>query len=142
MNILVIGNGFDIAHGLPTEYKDFLRFTDVFLQIKERGRTLGQQVPVNEDEKERQMVNYLVDLFNKSGTDKKVQKIVDEIEELITDNKWLEYFKSINIDQGWIDFEREISQVIQAFDGARNRALSVLRDSGRGIKLTPYEVAM
>ena len=24
MNILVIGNGFDLAHGLDTRYKDFL----------------------------------------------------------------------------------------------------------------------
>lgn len=26
MNILVIGNGFDLEHGLPTMYKDFLDF--------------------------------------------------------------------------------------------------------------------
>ena len=26
MNILVIGNGFDLAHGLPTKYSDFLNF--------------------------------------------------------------------------------------------------------------------
>ena len=26
MNILVIGNGFDLAHGLPTKYTDFLDF--------------------------------------------------------------------------------------------------------------------
>lgn len=26
MNILVIGNGFDLAHGLPTKYGDFLEF--------------------------------------------------------------------------------------------------------------------
>ena len=26
MNILVIGNGFDLAHGLPTKYTDFLFF--------------------------------------------------------------------------------------------------------------------
>lgn len=26
MNILIIGNGFDLAHGLPTIYKDFLEF--------------------------------------------------------------------------------------------------------------------
>lgn len=25
MNILVIGNGFDLAHGLPTKYGDFLQ---------------------------------------------------------------------------------------------------------------------
>lgn len=24
MNILVIGNGFDLAHGLPTKYGDFV----------------------------------------------------------------------------------------------------------------------
>lgn len=30
MNILVMGNGFDLAHGLPTTYKDFLRFTAEF----------------------------------------------------------------------------------------------------------------
>lgn len=24
MNILVLGNGFDLAHGLPTKYADFL----------------------------------------------------------------------------------------------------------------------
>lgn len=26
MNILVIGKGFDLAHGLPTRYTDFLEF--------------------------------------------------------------------------------------------------------------------
>ena len=26
MNILVIGNGFDLAHELPTKYTDFLKF--------------------------------------------------------------------------------------------------------------------
>ncbi|MBQ8999135.1 MAG: hypothetical protein IJ086_10685 [Clostridium sp.] len=26
MNILVIGNGFDLAHGLPTKYYDFIEF--------------------------------------------------------------------------------------------------------------------
>lgn len=26
MNILVIGNGFDLAHGLPTKYTDFLEW--------------------------------------------------------------------------------------------------------------------
>ena len=31
MNILVIGNGFDLAHELPTSYQDFLRFMDRYL---------------------------------------------------------------------------------------------------------------
>ena len=30
MNILVIGNGFNLAHGLPTKYKEFLQYTTDF----------------------------------------------------------------------------------------------------------------
>ena len=33
MNILVIGNGFDLAHKLPTRYNDFLGFVERFLNI-------------------------------------------------------------------------------------------------------------
>ena len=33
MNILVIGNGFDLAHGLPTKYGDFLEFIKVIRQV-------------------------------------------------------------------------------------------------------------
>lgn len=37
MNILIIGNGFDLAHGLPTTYKDFLKFTDKFEEYRLRN---------------------------------------------------------------------------------------------------------
>ena len=33
MNILVIGNGFDLAHGLPTTYTNFLEFIEAFTGI-------------------------------------------------------------------------------------------------------------
>lgn len=33
MNILVVGNGFDLAHGLPIKYTDFLNFAEVIKQI-------------------------------------------------------------------------------------------------------------
>ncbi len=35
MNILVIGNGFDLAHALPTLYQDFLTFTDNYTNYSE-----------------------------------------------------------------------------------------------------------
>ena len=31
MKVLILGNGFDIAHGLPMQYKDFLNFADSVL---------------------------------------------------------------------------------------------------------------
>ena len=33
MNILVIGNGFDLAHELPTKYTDFLDFCKIIRSI-------------------------------------------------------------------------------------------------------------
>lgn len=34
MNILLIGNGFDLAHGLPTKYTDFLEYVKVIKGIQ------------------------------------------------------------------------------------------------------------
>lgn len=34
MNILLIGNGFDLAHGLPTKYTDFLEFIKIMKEVK------------------------------------------------------------------------------------------------------------
>lgn len=33
MNILVLGNGFDLSHGLSTQYRVFLHFVKVVQQI-------------------------------------------------------------------------------------------------------------
>ena len=35
VNILIIGNGFDLAHELPTKYEDFLGFLKVMKLIEE-----------------------------------------------------------------------------------------------------------
>lgn len=33
MDILILGNGFDLAHGLPTKYTDFLEFVETFVNL-------------------------------------------------------------------------------------------------------------
>ena len=47
MNILIIGNGFDLAHELPTKYPDFLEFCKrvfpVYENAEGRGVHLYQQ---------------------------------------------------------------------------------------------------
>lgn len=139
MNILVVGNGFDLAHDLPTGYKDFLRFTDAFVEFKTERRVLGKQVPVKDDAKEIQLIKYLEFLFAKAITDEDAKKLIDEIDGLITDNIWIEHFKKINIAQGWIDFEGEIAKIIKVLDGVRIKTIRGLHQSGRGEKLTTYE---
>lgn len=41
MNILVIGNGFDLAHELNTQYKEFLEVIDIFNDTAEKVRING-----------------------------------------------------------------------------------------------------
>ena len=104
MNILVLGNGFDLAHGLPTGYKDFLRFTDAFVEYNQTGKIIPKKYEKKwDEEKETQLISYINDLFTRASADTDIQKLVDEINMLITDNNLIEHFKKINIAQGWID---------------------------------------
>ena len=61
MNILVIGNGFDLAHGFPTTYKNFLEFTDVFkryIPICKKEEIEPEEIHI----KDREKVMFLHDL--------------------------------------------------------------------------------
>lgn len=114
MNILVIGNGFDLAHGLQTTYRDFLRFTDEFT-IYKTAKENGQELSWNDDEDIR-FYKYFVELFNESQRNEEARKIINEIDKLIKDNVWLKHFRETQIKKGWIDFEREISRVVKILE--------------------------
>lgn len=96
MNILVLGNGFDLAHRLPTSYKDFLNFVKV---ANGENITLHPQI-------EELLKNPLYD--NKKA----------ELKNHIDKNFWLDWFQTSTslIKENWIDFEAEISNVIKQFD--------------------------
>lgn len=108
MNILVIGNGFDIAHDLPTEYGHFLKFVQAFQEFKK-----------STENEESNYYQYFLSL-----KENKVD-IYNEINTLVEDNLLLNYFikiykrKQSDDKNGWIDFESEISAIIQALDAAR-----------------------
>lgn len=132
MNILVIGNGFDLAHGLQTTYKDFLRFTDEFVvykTAKENGHELGW------NDEDIRFYKYFITLFNESQRNKDAQRIVNELDGLIKDNVWLEHFKKAQIENGWIDFENEISKVIQTLEDVRKIVDSALKQGTSKIEL-------
>ena len=82
MNILVIGNGFDLAHRLPTTYQDFLKFTDNY----------------------RNLLEY--DYYDQ----------MLEAKQLINDNIWIKHFKRFYEGNGWIGFEKEMSNIIKILD--------------------------
>lgn len=90
MNILVIGNGFDLEHNLPTRYTDFIQY-----------------------------------ISNREYNNIEEKEIKNEFVNLIKDNMWVEYFKDrIEPNKGWIDFESEISSLVQYLDYMRDKHIN------------------
>lgn len=137
MNILVIGNGFDLAHGLQTTYRDFLRFTDEFT-IYKTAKENRQELGWNDGEDTR-FFQYFIDLFNKSQRDEDARKIVNELDMLTKDNVWLKHFKDAQIKKGWIDFESEISKVVQTLEDIRKVLDNALKQGKNDVKIEEYQ---
>ena len=131
MNILVIGNGFDLAHGLPTKYTDFLEFCKMIEAVYTVGKNrkpediwknLMLEVSNNE-EGLRQLLSelYSISMVSKDRNEKGVivtNTIYDEFNRNIENNDWIDYFLQCDMhgDENWIDFESEISEVIQSIE--------------------------
>ena len=125
--ILLVGNGFDLAHGLLTNYQDFLKimqhwkefraeydrkekckrenviegFTqqDIFEALKIQG-DVGLYID-----------KYVYDIAEIDAT------VLDELEKIIKSNSWVKYFCNCGAEiDGWIDFEKEIYPVIEMFN--------------------------
>lgn len=129
MNILVIGNGFDLAHRLPTRYVDFLEYVQSFQRFKESTENSTSQY-----------YNYFKSL-------KAAKTLVfQELDKLITDNHWLCYFirvyknKVLKGKDNWIDFESEISNVIKALDAVRVSTNEQFEDGNSSAQLTQSQL--
>ena len=85
MNILVIGNGFDLAHGLPTKYGDFLKFVEVIRQVL---NTKGEEIDwkdIHLEIKELIKIN-MENVRNNIFSQEQIWR------ELLEENFWIEYF--------------------------------------------------
>lgn len=86
MKLLVIGNGFDLAHNLPTKYTDFLRYCK---EYNEKG-------PV-------------------SDSDEMNQEFIEFIKNNIW-LKYFNKLNKTDKENTWIDFEKEIAYIIDFFE--------------------------
>ena len=138
MNVLVLGNGFDLEHDLPTRYKDFLDFMKVIKQLKlinSQQNYNRQRVKENIEKILKQCNSNIKKYFDcdyKNINDfyeaiKKVseKETIKKLQKLSENNIWLKYFdKEINNEnKGWIDFESEISNIIQLLDYVRKNRI-------------------
>ena len=142
MNILIVGNGFDLSHYLPTKYDHFM---DVMTAIEEKD-TGGKKgnLEVNslkkcmdllddmfERKKDEPPLNYQMnfdELFSKTRDPNFIEKtkefyLTENIEICAKDivklqyrlelNCWYQYFKNhVEEIKTWIDFEQKIEEVL------------------------------
>ncbi|WP_097034438.1 AbiH family protein [Clostridium tertium] len=118
MNILVIGNGFDLAHGLPTKYYDFIQFIKFIkvIYIKEayeRNSIIKDKIRISEESLD----------INKNILEKLLDESIYKTNHFkefilcINNNLWIEYFKNkVKIQNTWVDFEMSIKEVIELLD--------------------------
>lgn len=122
-NILVMGNGFDLYHKLPTNYKDFMDITNRLIELEQEGKMkaswltflLCKESPLYDKNKS---IKACFDTYQKQITNTELD--VNSINTMITiakDNIWFNYFKiCMQNDIKWIDFEKEIRYVIEKFE--------------------------
>lgn len=104
MKILLIGNGFDLAHKLKTGYIDFLDFANWIDIVKRKGIDSASSKNKNEYH----------DIYDRGLCS---DEVIEELEVCLCDNCWIKYFvrRKDEIGEGWIDFETEISHIANMF---------------------------
>lgn len=113
MNIIVLGNGYDLAHELPTRYVDFLHFIKAIQYPEIKNGKLQDTSYIKEHFKKEEIANNII-----KHLENPEDEISKKINELIKANFWISHFNKNEIKkkENWIDFENEISNVIQFID--------------------------
>lgn len=144
MNILIIGNGFDLAHKLPTTYTAFLKFIEQVLRIKRYNGSVVQFESKDEKtgyDKFNELDEYVRKyIHSKISSDKKDFATVKETFEANNDpilkdlialsenNAWIKWFQKQKEFSGenWIDFEAEIYKVVKCMEHIKQKSINDL----------------
>lgn len=114
MNILIVGNGFDLSHYLPTKYDHFMVAMEA---IENWDVSKGD---MNFDclfgalyEKEDYFFGYTKAMYKTDELKISVDQIKD-LQEQLKDNVWYQYFSDhVREVKTWIDFEQKIEQALK-----------------------------
>ena len=161
--VLILGNGFDLVHNLSTRYSDFLEFC-------KRIRRMWEHY---ENDEQGELKSFIFYLYDWTGVESIIEKLAEifktrvidadgdvvinnkelkEIRKLVVNNIWFLYLEKLYDQQlfrgiNWIDFEHEISFIIQSFDKSTNNLtdiftdiLSKMKDGGINQKLYIFEM--
>ena len=122
--ILVVGNGFDLAHSLPTRYTDFLDFLcilkDLNIDINFDHAGDGEETCCNTDTDldYKKFIAKIRDSNNETWCEK--------VRKLSYKNHLIDYFIRIKKKENnrWIDFEGKLGEIVHSLDLTYKRAIS------------------
>ena len=123
MDIVMLGNGFDLHFQLPTTYLCFLKTAEL---IKKEGATktsIGNIFEKIEDECKTikdSRAQYKEVYDNYIFNDEEINEL-KRMRSIVNTNPWFKYFiTTYNKDIGWIDFEKEIVKVLNQLSSFLN----------------------
>lgn len=144
--VLILGNGFDLAHDLPTRYSDFLKFCKMTELLHDCHVYYEKTYSLNFDSCVKYMNDLKINLKIKGIFLEVIERNIDvfnaflnanrpmkkeyfsfkEIYSYTEDNIWFHYFwqiynNNLNIGENWIDFEEEIGEIIQILNVRINK---------------------
>ena len=116
MHVFLLGNGFDINHGLPTKYLNFLRTMNYLLKyynsdMNTIGKVFCSEYFLENDCDIANSYKLYSNVYDSVSLDAdKIQSLIKAARE----NVWYQYFSNqLTCDIKWIDFEREIAKVLE-----------------------------
>lgn len=119
MDVFLIGNGFDLHYDLPTSYACFLLVMKRLCEKVNEGETITSVYQVLCDS-ELLKIGQIKRCIDRYGThfDAALDPVlVQHSVDIISDNMWFNYFlECFDMNGEWVDFEREIGRVINAFE--------------------------
>ena len=119
--IFVLGNGFDLAHYLPTAY---VHFMDAMMVVESSGEDaeLGfddlydKYIAGKCSDRDKKFFQKTKELYKIDNLKLSID-IVKDLKDKLKDNGWFQHFKHHLTDvDTWIDFENEIENVLISFD--------------------------
>lgn len=126
-NILVIGNGFDLAHGLPTRYMDFMAYLSMAETLYKNKidsfahpnkTTIETYINGQYKDVDATLRNNLIGKYDREWINSFPRQLSMVFSEK---NCWYKYFDYLIYKKqlqgaNWIDFEAEISKVVQKIE--------------------------
>ncbi len=114
MNILIVGNGFDLSHYLPTKYDHFMVAMDAIESWDELKGDMGfDDLFGSLYQKESYFFGYTKAMYKTDD----IKISVDQIKELkvqLKENIWYQYFSDhVREVKTWIDFETKIEVALK-----------------------------